>query len=73
VFWAKYCTDSKNLSNFFRALIESKLEDVKIPGVRSITVPTFYLGEKRITVLSTSPFRVDERPDELNLDLNLKW
>ena len=73
VFYARYCSDEKLLSNWVRVTVEAALEGLEIAGLRGITIPYLVLGQKRIHVLKTSPWRYEQRPGELYLDLTLKW
>ncbi|KAH8057857.1 C2 domain-containing protein [Aureococcus anophagefferens] len=73
VFYARYCSDEKLLSNWVRVTVEATLEGLEIAGLRGITIPYLVLGQKRIHVLKTSPWRYEQRPGELYLDLTLKW
>jgi hypothetical protein len=72
VFYARYCSDEKLLSNWVRVTVEAALEGLEIAGLRGITIPYLVLGQKRIHVLKTSPWRYEQRPGELYLDLTLR-
>ena len=74
VFYNRYCTDELLLANWIRLTVERSLQNRELLGgvISGVTIPRFTMGESRLVCHRTTPFRVD-RPEELYLDLQLKW
>jgi hypothetical protein len=74
VFYNRYCTDELLLANWIRLTVERSLQNRELLGgvISGVTIPRFNMGESRLVCHRTTPFRVD-RPEELYLDLQLKW
>jgi hypothetical protein len=74
VFYQRYCVDEGLLANWIRVRVEAALQNRELFGgvISGVTIPRFVMGEHRLVCHRTTPFRVD-RPEELYLDLQLKW